>query len=161
MCVKLSIRDASFGFNDNDLVWKDINIDVQKGECLCLLGPYGCGRTTQLVLIARTLRQLQEIILFDETTSHLDFYNQAMVLRTIKSLSKKGMTIVMTSHFPNHVWDIGTRVAMLGYGCMVAQGYVEEVMTEQNLSKTYGVDTKIYDAKSDMGYIRFCAPNLG
>lgn len=262
MSVKLSIKNASFGYNDNDFVWKDINIDVREGECLCLLGPNGCGKTTllncingtyylkegsifvnnrnikelsiiqlaktigivfqehsapfpytslevvrmgrtphlglfetptkedtklalsimeelgiahlagksythisggerQLVLIARTLCQQPEIILFDEPTSHLDFKNQAMVLRTIKSLSKKGMTIVMTSHFPNHVWDIGTRVAMMGYGEIVVQGPVEEVMTEQNLSKTYGVDTKIYGAKSDAGYIRFCAPNLG
>jgi iron complex transport system ATP-binding protein len=262
MSVKLSIKNASFGYSDNDLVWKDINIDVREGECLCLLGPNGCGKTTllncingtyslkegsifvnnknlkemsiiqlaktigivfqehsapfpysslevvrmgrtphlglfetptmedtklalsimeelgiahlagksythisggerQLVLIARTLCQQPEIILFDEPTSHLDFKNQAMVLRTIKNLSQKGMTIVMTSHFPNHVWDIGTRVVMLGYGGMVVQGPVEEVMTEQNLSETYGVKTKIYDAKSDTGHIRFCTPSLG
>lgn len=262
MSIKLSIKDASFGYNDHELVWNNINIDVEEGECLCLLGPNGCGKTTllncingnytlksgaiyvnqrnikafsiielaktigivfqehsapfpysslevvrmgrtphlglfetpsmsdtelaysimeemgiahlagksythisggerQLVLIARTLCQEPEIILFDEPTSHLDFKNQAMVLRTIKSLSQKGMTIVMTSHFPNHVWNIGTRVAMLGYRGMVVQGLVEEVMTEENLSETYGVETKIYDAKSGIDYIRFCAPNLG
>ncbi|MDD2573795.1 MAG: ABC transporter ATP-binding protein [Bacillota bacterium] len=262
MSVKLSIKDASFGYNDSQSVWENINIDVREGECLCLLGPNGCGKTTllncingtyalkegsvfvnnknikemsiiqlaqtigivfqehsapfpysslevvrmgrtphlglfetpseedtrlalsimeelgiahlagksythisggerQLVLIARTLCQQPEIILFDEPTSHLDFKNQAMVLRTIKNLSQKGMTIVMTSHFPNHVWDIGTRVSMLGFGGMVVQGPVEEVMTEKNLSKTYGVETKIYDAKSGIGHIRFCAPNLG
>ena len=41
------------------------------------------------------------------------------------------MTIVMTSHFPNHVWKVGTKVAMLGYQGMVAQGPVEQVMTEE------------------------------
>jgi iron complex transport system ATP-binding protein len=261
MSIKISIRDACFGYNDHELVWHDINIDVKEGECLCLLGPNGCGKTTlfncisglyslksgsiyikqknieafsitelaktmgivfqehrapfpysslevvrmgrtpylglfgkpskkdtelaysimeemgiahlagksythisggerQLVLIARTLCQGPEIILFDEPTSHLDFKNQAMVLRTIKRLSEKGMTIVLTSHFPNHVWKIGTSVAMLSNHGIVAQGPVDEVMTEKNLNQTYGVDIKIYDAQSGVNRIRFCDPNL-
>lgn len=261
MSTKLSIEEASFGYNDRDLIWENISIDVQEGECLCLLGPNGCGKTTllncvngnyslksgsiyvnsknikeltinelaktmgivfqehsapfpysslevvrmgrtphlgligrpskadtelaysimedmgiahlagksythisggerQLVLIARTLCQEPEIILFDEPTSHLDFKNQALVLHTIKKLSQKGMTILMTSHFPNHVWKIGTRVAMLGSRKMVAQGTVEEVMTEENLSKTYGVEVIIYDAKSGNHHTRFCDPNF-
>ena len=70
------------------------------------------------------------------------------------------MTIVMTSHFPNHVWKVGTRVAMLGYNGMIAQGPVDEVMTEENLTKTYGVNVKIYDALSGDTKTRFCDPNL-
>ena len=261
MAIKLSIQDASFGYNSSETVWEHINIDVMDGDCLCLLGPNGCGKTTlfncinnnyalktgkillngkdvrdfsitelartmgivfqehsapfpytslevvrmgrtphlktlatpdkedteraysvmeelgiehlagkrytqisggerQLVLIARTLCQEPEMILFDEPTSHLDFKNQAMVLHTVKKLSAKGMTIVMTSHFPNHVWKIGTHVAMMNYNGMVAQGPVDEVMTEENLSKTYGVDVKIYDAVSNGVKTRFCDPNL-
>lgn len=262
MSVKLSIRDAGFGYNTHEMVWSNINLDVEEGECLCLLGPNGCGKTTlfncisgnyslhegaiyingknvrdysilelaqtmgivfqehrapfpysslevvrmgrtphlglfdspskqdtelaysimeelgiahladksythisggerQLVLIARTLCQEPEIILFDEPTSHLDFKNQAMVLYTIKRLSQKGMTIILTTHFPNHVWKVGTSVAMLGYKRMVAQGPVDEVMTEQNLSETYGVEINIYNAEADTKQIRFCDPNLG
>lgn len=116
------------------------------------------GGERQLVLIARTLCQEPEMILFDEPTSHLDFKNQAMVLRTIKELSQKGMTIIMTSHFPNHVWKIGGSVAMLGYHGMVAQGNVGEVMTEENLSATYGVEVKIYDALTGNNKTRFCDP---
>ncbi len=259
--IKLSVKEASFSYNDRDPIWEDINLEVKQGECLCLLGPNGCGKTTlfncisgsyplksgsiyinqrdvntfsihelaqtmgivfqdhvapfpysslevvrmgrtphlrmfetpsledtamayrimedlgiahladksythisggerQLVLIARTLCQEPEIILFDEPTSHLDFKNQAMVLQTIKSLSQKGMTIVLTSHFPNHVWKIGTAVAMLGDGRMVAQGAVDEVMTEKNLSETYGVAIKIYNASTGGGNTRYCEPDL-
>lgn len=261
MTVKLSIQNASFGYGNNENVWENINLDIHDGECLCLLGPNGCGKTTlfncinntfrlktgkillngkdindfgiselaktigvvyqehsapfpytslevvrmgrtphlgmfskpdkkdtehaysimeelgiahlagkrytqisggerQLVLIARTLCQEPEMILFDEPTSHLDFKNQAMVLQTVKKLSAKGMTIVMTSHFPNHVWKIGTNVAMLNYDGMVVQGPVEEVMTEENLTKTYGVEVKIYDAESGSHRTKFCDPNL-
>lgn len=259
--VKLSIQNASFGYHSSDTIWENINIDVFEGECLCLLGPNGCGKTTlfncinnnfqlktgqvllngrnvqeytptelartmgtvfqehsapfpytslevvrmgrtphlkllatpnkkdterayaimeelgiahlagkrytqisggerQLVLIARTLCQEPEVILFDEPTSHLDFKNQAMVLKTVKKLSKKGMTIVMTSHFPNHVYKIATRVAMFGYQGMIAQGPVDEVMTEENLTKTYGVDVLIFDGIAGKMQTKFCEPNL-
>jgi ABC-type cobalamin/Fe3+-siderophores transport system ATPase subunit len=242
-------------------VWKDISFTVNKGECLCLLGPNGCGKTTllncingsfdlkegrvqinerdvrdysisdlsktlgmvfqdhyspfpyesievvrmgrtphlgyfakpssqdtklayammeelgiahlahksythisggerQLVLIAQTLCQEPEIILFDEPTSHLDFKNQAMVLKTLKNLSDNGMTIVMTSHFPNHAWKVGTHVAMMGSGGIIAKGKVDDVMTEANLTRTYGVDIKIFDAQSGEFKTRFCDPNI-
>jgi len=116
------------------------------------------GGERQLVLIARTLCQEPEIVLFDEPTSHLDFKNQAMVLRTIKKLSENGMTIVMTSHFPNHVWKIGTHVAMLGFTGMVVQGPVDDVMTEEYLTETYSVDVRIFDAESGITKTRFCEP---
>ena len=118
------------------------------------------GGERQLVLIARTLCQQPDIILLDEPTSHLDFKNQALVLRNIKRLSESGMTIIMTSHFPNHVWHVGNRVAMLGYDGIVADGSVEDVMTEENLSKTYGIPVKIYEGKSQDKTFRFCDPDF-
>jgi iron complex transport system ATP-binding protein len=118
------------------------------------------GGERQLVLIARTLCQEPEIILFDEPTSHLDFKNQALILETIKKLSENGMTIIMSSHFPNHVWKVGTHAALLGFSGMVVQGLVNDVMTEAHLTNTYGVDVKIYQANSGMKEKKFCEPNF-
>jgi len=119
------------------------------------------GGERQLVLIARTLCQEPKIILFDEPTSHLDYKNQALVLRILKKLSQRGITIIMTSHFPNHVWSLGDKVAMMGYDGFVAMGKVEEVMTEENLSKTYGVDVHIYEVVKNGKIERFCTPEIG
>ncbi|ERM44197.1 hypothetical protein C678_3743 [Clostridioides difficile F665] len=33
-------------------VLKDISIDIEKGEFICLLGPSGCGKSTLLRIIA-------------------------------------------------------------------------------------------------------------
>ncbi len=66
----------------------------------------------------------------------------------------------MTSHFPNHVWNLGDKVAMIGYSGFVAMGHVEEVMTEEYLSSTYGVNVRIYDVVKNGEIKRFCSPEL-
>ena len=60
-----------------------------------------------------------------------------------------------TSHSPK----IGTRRAARppGHGC---RGRWKKVMTEENLSRTYGVKIKIYTAKEGTNTVRFCEPLL-
>lgn len=49
----LKIRNLSFSYNNDDnLILKDINMDVKSGEFVCLLGKSGCGKSTFLRLLA-------------------------------------------------------------------------------------------------------------
>ena len=137
-------------------IMEDLGIAHLAGESYTQIS----GGERQLVLIARTLCQQPDILLFDEPTSHLDFKNQALVLRNVKKLSESGMTIIMTSHFPNHVWHVGNRVAMMGYDGIIADGFVDDVMTEENLSKTYGVPVRIFEGQSGDKRTKFCDPDL-
>lgn len=144
---------------DTELAYKimeDLGIAHLAGESYTQIS----GGERQLVLIARTLCQQPDILLLDEPTSHLDFKNQALVLRNVKKLSDAGMTIIMTSHFPNHVWHVGDRVIMMGYSGIIADGKVDDVMTEENLSKTYGVPVRIFEGKSGDKENKFCDPDL-
>ncbi len=120
------------------------------------------GGERQLVLIARTLCQEPEIILLDEPTSHLDFRNQALVLDRVKQLSQQGMTILMTTHFPNHAWLFSSRVAMMNHGRFVAVGPPDETMSEANLSDTYGIEVRIFTAAGKNGdrQVKVCVPAL-
>jgi len=118
------------------------------------------GGERQLVLIARTLCQEPDMILFDEPTSHLDFRNQALVLQTIGRLAKRGLTIIMTSHFPNHAWVLDSKVAMMGREGLLALGPAAEVMTEANLSAAYGIAVRVYKGVSGDKTIDFCAPEF-
>lgn len=66
------------------------------------------GGERQMVLIARALTQEPDILIMDEPTSNLDFGNQVRVLKQISDLAKKGLAIVMTSHFPDHAFLCST-----------------------------------------------------
>ncbi len=51
--VILSVRDLRKVFNDdNSEILRDVNLDVEEKEFLCILGPSGCGKTTLLRCVA-------------------------------------------------------------------------------------------------------------
>ena len=259
MTPKIEVVGGGYSYNHRDMIWENVNLQVNEGECVCLLGANGCGKTTllhtmcganpitqgqvlvngkniqsysitdlaktvgivyqdhtvsfpytslevvrmgrapylnmfqtpsredtllayeimkelgiaeiadksyskisggqrQLVLIARTLCQQPDVILFDEPTSHLDFKNQAIVMKTLQKLSEKGMTIVMTSHFPSYAWQVGTKVVLMGKGGIIAQGTPEEIMTEENLSSIYDVRVRIVNKQTEGSKAFFCEP---
>ncbi|NLX90892.1 MAG: ABC transporter ATP-binding protein [Firmicutes bacterium] len=116
------------------------------------------GGERQLVLIARALTQQPQILIMDEPTSNLDFGNQARVLGQINELAKKGLAVIMTSHFPNHVFLCSTKVALMQKNNKFSVGSVEEVVTEENLKSAYGIDVKITTAADDCHTLRSCIP---
>jgi iron complex transport system ATP-binding protein len=59
------------------------------------------GGEQQMVMIARVLAQDPRIILFDEPTTHLDFYYQAKVMNVIRELANMKFTVVAILHDPN------------------------------------------------------------
>jgi NitT/TauT family transport system ATP-binding protein len=66
---KLSLRDVSLSYATNSkgrlIALKDINLEVQLGEFLCIVGPSGCGKSTLLHLIAGLDRQTSGEVLVD------------------------------------------------------------------------------------------------
>lgn len=101
------------------------------------------GGEHQLALIARALAQEPDILLLDEPTSHLDFGNQMQILNLTEDLADKGITIIMTSHFPDHAYMISHQVAILRDSAFMVIGPAEDVITSEALRLTYGIDVRI------------------
>lgn len=252
----LEIRDASFAYDDTENIFEGINLTVDKGDVVCILGPNGCGKTTmikclnklhelkeggvyingkdikdinqrdiaknigyipqghiptfafsvmdvvlmgrsphldffetvgekdykisenamkkfgiyelrdkpytslsggeqQLVFFARVIAQEPHILILDEPTSHLDFGNQLKTLDIISKLASDGLSVVMTSHFPDHAFISSNKVAIMKDRNFMAIGRSEEVITERNMEKAYGIHVEIVD----IGYNRkVCVP---
>jgi iron complex transport system ATP-binding protein len=119
------------------------------------------GGERQLVLIARALAQQPKILIMDEPTSNLDFGNQVRVLRQISELARQGLTVVMTSHFPNHAYLCASKVAMVKGNKSIEIGTSDEIITEDNLRETYGIDVKITSVSDRSGReVKACIPLL-
>lgn len=101
------------------------------------------GGESQMVMIARALAQEPSLLILDEPTSHLDIGNQMKVIATIDRLASDGIGILMSTHFPDHGFLVSHTVAILEGGRLIAQGPAEDVITEENLHKAYGVDVCI------------------
>ncbi|MDI6604371.1 MAG: ABC transporter ATP-binding protein [Thermoanaerobacteraceae bacterium] len=119
------------------------------------------GGERQMVLIARALTQQPDILVMDEPTANLDFGNQVRVLEQIKKLAKKGMGVIMTTHFPDHAFLCSTKVALMQRNNVFTLGYADDVITEENLRIAYGVNVKITCLKGvDGEIIKACVPLL-
>jgi ABC-type cobalamin/Fe3+-siderophores transport system ATPase subunit len=73
----------------------------------------------------------------------LDFKNQSLVLTIIKRLAQTGISIILSTHLPNHALLYASRVALMEDGRFLAFGRPEEVMTSENLRNTYGIEVKV------------------
>ena len=115
------------------------------------------GGQRQLVLVARALAQETPVLILDEPTANLDFGNQALVLREIAGLAGGGLTVILSTHDPDHALAIGTEVALLHEGGIQATGSPISALRPEVLSSVYGVDVRV-DALPDGRMV--CVPTL-
>ena len=67
-----------------------------------------------------------------------------LALRIVRSLAADGLTMVMSTHDPNHALWLRGRAALMKEGRFVAVGPASEVVTEENVSKTYDTDVRVF-----------------
>ena len=113
------------------------------------------GGERQLVFLARILCQQPDILILDEPTSHLDFGNQIKLLEIIDNLAKSGLSVIMSSHFPDHAFLSSTKVAIMKDKSFIDFGTPEDVVTEDNLRKAYSIDVKLINLDDNR---KVCVP---
>jgi len=117
------------------------------------------GGEWQLVLIARALTQSPRVLLLDEPTSHLDLGNQVKILEKVGSLSRDGITIIMASHFPDHAFLHADQVGILKNRSMAVSGKPDQVLTEEVLFSTYGINIRVIEVLDGIDR-KICVPVL-
>ena len=80
------------------------------------------GGQQQRVAIARALAMKPEILCFDEPTSALDPELTGEVLKVIKSLADKHMTMIVVTHEMVFAHDVSDRVIFMDKGVIAEQG---------------------------------------
>ncbi|MCD1143969.1 ABC transporter ATP-binding protein [Kocuria sp. LUK] len=97
------------------------------------------------VLVARALMTDPELLLLDEPAAGLDVGGREDLVARLDELARDGTApaVVMVTHHLEEVPDAFTHALLLREGRVVAAGPVEQVITQRNLSETFGVALKL------------------
>lgn len=101
------------------------------------------GGERQLVLIARAMVQNAQLLLMDEPTANLDYGNQQRVLDQIQSLTRKGYTVLMSTHNPEHALRYASHILALRDGKICAAGETRETLTAALIRQLYGISVTV------------------
>jgi ATP-binding cassette, subfamily B, bacterial MsbA len=93
----IKIQNLSFGYEPGQEVIKDVNLTIQRGETVAIVGGSGAGKSTLVDLVARLYDPNEGRILFDGTD-----------LRTFKQASLRSRMAIVnqtTFLFNTNVWE--------------------------------------------------------
>ena len=129
------------------------------------LSSRGCmkisGGERQLMLLARALVQDASMLIMDEPTANLDYGNSCRVMERVKKLGQTGYTIIFSTHDPNQAFSYATKVLALKDGGVMAVGAPEAVLTEDVLSRLYGIPVARCEMETVFGRKTICMPVPG
>ncbi|MFT6625685.1 MAG: ABC-type multidrug transport system ATPase subunit [Cycloclasticus sp.] len=91
----------------------------------------------QRVNIGRTLLADPPLLLLDEPTSGLDFEMTQEIYRLLRSMHDAGKTIVFTSHRPEEIRNLATRIIVLHEGRLIFDGPPGEYFQSEIHEKLY------------------------
>ena len=101
------------------------------------------GGEFQLAMLARTICQDTQMIALDEPVNNLDPRHQIALLRLLRRLADEGRTIICVLHDLNAILQNCDRCILLENGKVFAYGSTDDVLTEENIRKLYGIDAEI------------------
>jgi ABC-type cobalamin/Fe3+-siderophores transport system ATPase subunit len=139
----LSLQNVSFRYPGGEEVLSGLCLEVEKGTIAAVLGPNGCGKTTMLDIVARSLSQQPSLMLLDEPAGHLDPANAMLIVRLLRELREKGVTVLYTGHDPETAAISADTIHLLSAGRLRYSGPPREVLTQEALAAVYGVRPRI------------------
>lgn len=66
----LNIEHGTFSYNEKNNIFEDINLSVDKGDVVCILGPNGTGKTTLIKCFNNLLKLNEGNIFINDTNIH-------------------------------------------------------------------------------------------
>lgn len=103
------------------------------------LGNYPCelsGGQQQRVSIARALMNNPKVLFFDEPTSALDPELTGEILRVIRDLAAKNVTMVIVTHEIEFAKNVADRIIFMSDGVVLEDGAPSEVIDNPKNEKT-------------------------
>lgn len=97
------------------------------------------GGQKQRVAIAGIIAMEPSCIVFDEPTAMLDPNGREEVLKTIRTLNERGITIVLITHYMDEA-VLADRVVVMDKGMVIDDGKPRDVFSKVNFLKKHSLD---------------------
>ena len=115
---------------------KDVDIEHLIGRSVNELS----GGERARVMLARALATGSDILLADEPIVSLDPRHQIEVMALLRNQANRGKTVIVVLHELHLAMRYCQHLMLLDNGRKVAEGLTEDVLTESNLKRIYGVN---------------------
>ena len=148
MTTLLSVEDIHTSYGLSRVLF-GVSVEIAAGECVCLLGRNGVGKTTtmrsrmggylsggeqQMLTIARTLMGNPELLLLDEPSEGLAPLVVKAVLVKVDELKQSGLTILLAAQGVEFSLSLADRVYVLEKGAVRYHGPAAELRDDKVLS---------------------------
>ena len=100
------------------------------------------GGQRQTVAIARSVLWNSKVVILDEPTAALGVAQTEQVLKLVRRLADKGLSVVLISHNLNDVFQVADRISVLYLGRMAAQVRTADVTRNQVVELITGGQTE-------------------
>ncbi|HEX7354483.1 MAG TPA: ATP-binding cassette domain-containing protein [Mycobacteriales bacterium] len=89
------------------------------------------GGQRQAVAVARAVLEEAKLVIMDEPTAALGVSQTAMVLDLVRSLSERGVAVLLISHNLNDVFAVADRLAALYLGRLAGTARIADIDSQQ------------------------------
>lgn len=89
------------------------------------------GGMKRRLILARALLNEPKILILDEPTVGLDPQARHLIWDRIKSLKKKGVTTILTTHYMEEASQLCDRLVIMDYGKILVEGKPDNLIREQ------------------------------
>ncbi|EJD3101616.1 ABC-type lipopolysaccharide transporter PglK [Campylobacter jejuni] len=138
---ELKIYNLSFGYEGKKYLFKNLNLNIKKGEKIAFIGESGCGKSTLVDLIIGLLKPKEGQILIDE---------QELNANNTKNYRQK------IGYIPQNIYLFNDSIAKnITFGDAVDEEKLNRVIKQANLEHfiknlSRGVQTKVGDGGSNL-----------
>jgi branched-chain amino acid transport system ATP-binding protein len=87
--------------------------------------------------ITRAMALDPEILLLDEPAAGMNETESEDLLKRIYEIRNRGITVLMIEHDMKVVMGLCDRVAVLNFGCLIAEGTPKEIQSDENVIDAY------------------------
>jgi monosaccharide-transporting ATPase len=113
---------------------KDFNIDIDVTQNLA---SYSVA-IQQIIAIVRGVSLSAKVLILDEPTSSLDHHEVEMLFSLIRSLTARGIGIILITHFLDQVYAIADRITVLRNGHKINEHLVADLPRVQLITEMLG-----------------------